>query len=103
MTARLKQKDLVLSATQFAIPQIEIIEPKIVICLGGATFNAVRKCNGFGYTPLKHGLSETSFRLGNSMIVGVNHTGGVGAAVSGGQAAHQRRWSKLAEMYRGIA
>lgn len=38
--------DLVHAAKHFAIPQIEIISPKLVVCLGKNTFNALRVAYG---------------------------------------------------------
>ena len=37
------KRDFVRAANEFALPQIQIVEPKIVICLGLATFNALRR------------------------------------------------------------
>jgi restriction system protein len=41
-----KSKDMQWAAQEFLLPQIKIIQPKIVICLGKATFNAVRGAYG---------------------------------------------------------
>jgi len=41
--AKIPQKDLVLAAKKFALPQREIVKPKLVICFGKDTFNAIRK------------------------------------------------------------
>lgn len=46
MSAYIPQKDLVTAAEQFALPQIRIVGPKLVICFGKATFNAVRTVLG---------------------------------------------------------
>jgi restriction system protein len=43
MNARIPLRDLVRSAAAYALPQIAIVRPKIVLCLGSATFNAVRR------------------------------------------------------------
>ena len=43
MTQRIPQRDLVRAALEFAIPQIEIVAPKVVICIGLGTFNAIRR------------------------------------------------------------
>jgi hypothetical protein len=43
MTGEIREKDMVLAARQFALPQIRIVNPKLVICLGLATFNALRQ------------------------------------------------------------
>jgi restriction system protein len=39
--ARIPMRDLVRAAREFAIPQIEIVRPRLVVCLGKATFDAV--------------------------------------------------------------
>jgi hypothetical protein len=41
MNAPLPMRDLVKAARDFALPQIEIIQPKIAVCLGIASFNAL--------------------------------------------------------------
>jgi restriction system protein len=42
LSARIPFADLVLAAKEFALPQIRIVAPKLVICLGKNTFNAIR-------------------------------------------------------------
>lgn len=46
MSANIPHRDLVRAAREYAIPQIEIVQPRLVICLGLATFNAVRVAAG---------------------------------------------------------
>jgi len=41
LSARIPFADLVLAAREFALPQIRIIAPKLVVCLGKNTFNAI--------------------------------------------------------------
>lgn len=43
MGSNIAMADLLRAAEEFAVPQIEIIQPKIVICLGLNSFNAIRK------------------------------------------------------------
>ncbi|MCE5233906.1 MAG: hypothetical protein ABFC67_15215 [Mizugakiibacter sp.] len=42
LSARIPFGDLVYAAKAFALPQIHIVAPKLVICLGKSTFNALR-------------------------------------------------------------
>jgi len=42
LSARIPFVDLVLAAKEFALPQIRIISPRLVVCLGKNTFNAIR-------------------------------------------------------------
>ena len=46
MGTKIPMADMVLAAKQFAIPQIKIISPKLVVCLGRQTFNSIRKASG---------------------------------------------------------
>ncbi|TYT74190.1 uracil-DNA glycosylase family protein [Desulfobotulus mexicanus] len=46
MSAKIPAADLYRAAKQFAVPMIDIVQPKIVICLGKETFNALRKACG---------------------------------------------------------
>ena len=46
MNAKIPIKDLVRAAKCFALPQIEIIRPRLVVALGLDTFNAIRRANG---------------------------------------------------------
>jgi hypothetical protein len=45
MSARIRWGDLVRAAREFALPQIEIIKPALVVCLGLNTYNATRVRN----------------------------------------------------------
>jgi restriction system protein len=40
------RRDLVRAAEEFGLPQIQIVRPKLVICLGLPTFNALREVCG---------------------------------------------------------
>jgi len=70
--------DLIRAAQEFALPQTEIVRPKIVICLGLNTFNAVRiACE---HTPARR-LDEavaSPFTINESRIWCQAHTGARG-------------------------
>jgi uracil-DNA glycosylase len=67
--------DLVRAATEFAIPQIEILRPHLVICLGKDTFNALRAATGHETFPKIDKAIRTPFHIGKSMIWCQAHTG----------------------------
>jgi hypothetical protein len=46
MSSSIPRQDLRRAALDFAIPEIKIVRPKLVICLGLATFNAIREACG---------------------------------------------------------
>jgi uracil-DNA glycosylase len=56
LSTRIPFADLVLAATEFAFPQIKIVAPRLVVCLGKNTFNALRVAAVQG--GLAHGLTR---------------------------------------------
>lgn len=71
---------LVQAAITYAIPQIEIVSPKVVICLGASVFNSIRR--GLDKKPVK-GLAEAiarPFAFNGASIWAQSHPGGLGRA-----------------------
>lgn len=81
-SARIPPMDLQRAAIDFAIPQIEAIEPKIVICLGKNTFNAIRLARNLPRArTMDSAIAVTScFKIGKSTIWAQAHTGSRGQA-----------------------
>ena len=63
-TGQVPSGDLRRAALEYALPQIEIVAPRLVICLGGNTFNALRQANG------RQALDNLNERLTQSFAVG---------------------------------
>ncbi len=85
----------------YTIPQIEIVKPKMVICLGAKTLNAVRKA--IEKPPIKISGGHLEFvEHGGSKIFGTYHTGGMGTANAGGKQNAEQHWRFLAQEYRKI-
>lgn len=80
LSSKIPQPDMVRAALDFGIPQIKIIKPKIVICLGFITFNAIRKAESI--KPCKNmpeAININSiFKIGESTIFCQAHTGRLG-------------------------
>lgn len=70
----IKHKDMQWAASEFLLPQIKIIQPLIVICLGKATFNAVREAYGETKISKLDDAIRTPFSK-NPIICAVAHTG----------------------------
>ena len=78
MSAVLPMNDVLLAAREFAVPQIKIVSPKLVIALGIPTFNALRKANGLqAVKNIEEGIASP-FKIGNSKVVCQAHTGQLG-------------------------
>jgi len=75
MSSRIPFNDLVRAAIDFCIPQIEIIKPKLVICLGLNTYNAINYAlNRKKVNNLSKGI-DRPFQYMNSQIWLQAHTG----------------------------
>ena len=99
------QRDLVWAAQEFAIPQVKIVAPKLVICLGVQTFNAMRRACGERLVQnIDEGL-EKSFKLGGAQIWCQSHPGGRGRATrnAGDFDRVAEDWKKMREAYDKLA
>ena len=70
--------DLVRAALEFALPQVKIVCPNLVVCLGGATFNAVRRACSYKDWLKMDSAIESPFMVDRSRIWCQAHTGRLG-------------------------
>jgi hypothetical protein len=78
MSASIPKRDLVRAAKDFAIPQIEIVEPLIAVCLGVPAYNALRAAVGIDkIANLEQGIASP-FRIGTTEVWCQAHTGQLG-------------------------
>lgn len=78
LSAAIPARDLRRAALEFAIPQIEIIEPRLVVCLGLRTFNALREVLGVEQLKTIATAIESPISFGRSRIWCQAHTGALG-------------------------
>jgi restriction system protein len=97
MNTRLPATDLALSAKRFALLEIEIVRPKMVICLGMGTFNGLRAALNCRPVRLQE-IDYTGRALVHhgSEIHGVPHVGARGLSATGGYARSLAIWKILA-------
>jgi hypothetical protein len=90
-------KDMQTSASRFTFEEIRIVQPKMVICIGGATYNAFRLALGHPYLPIKRASYDAcSIVIHGAEVHGVPHVGGTGLAATGGFSNSLRIWKSLA-------
>lgn len=77
MNASIPHRDLVRAAREFALPQIEIIEPRAAVCLGKAAFDAVAVAAGRDRSKsLAEAIEVGSpFEIGSTQVWCQAHTG----------------------------
>jgi hypothetical protein len=105
MSAPLPFAALVESTRNYALPQIEIVAPKMVICLGSAPFNAIRRIKKLQPMPLSGAFKVTNpFHTEHEgiPIFGVAHPGALGNAAAGGTKVTNTRWEYLGDYFKRI-
>ena len=75
MSASIPMRDLVRAAREFALPQIEIVGPRLAVCLGKAAFDAVAVAAGHRRARLLAEAIASPFEIGNTQVWCHAHTG----------------------------
>lgn len=88
--------DLVRAAVEFGLPQIEIVRPRLVICLGLATFNALREACKLISLPNLASAIQSPFNIGKTRVWCQAHTGGQGQAMrNSGRSRVPNDWRRM--------
>lgn len=101
-SANIRFADLVWSAQNFTKLQIEVISPKLVICLGLRTFRALMRAADQNAARTTEAAIASPGMIGPSMIHCVAHTGALGT-LNRTQTLVERDWSALADVLSGRA
>jgi hypothetical protein len=103
MSAPLPMRDLTDCARRFLLPQIEIVKPRMAICLGQRTFNSVRRALGLSALSLNEAAQPTgNTKYLETEIYGSPHLGARGTANAGGIKWIIPQWTALAERLSGM-
>ena len=104
MSARIPQKDLLRAAVEFAIPQINIVSPRIVVCLGLQTFNALRVASGLLRVRNIGSGIEAPFFIEDTQVWCQAHTGTLGRnnRNRGGVDRVSQDWERMAGSLRRV-
>ena len=95
MGQRIPRRDLVRAAKEFALPQVRIVQPKLVICLGLQTYNGLREaCGQARIARLPEAISGP-FTFEGARVWCQAHTGGRGQAMRGRKVADD--WRRMKE------
>jgi restriction system protein len=95
-SAHIRFTDLVRCAEAYALPQIKIVSPRMVICLGRATFNAVRHAAGYRRLQWSEAGSPGAHTcIGSAEVYGLPHPGRQGTNNAGGKDVVGPSWERL--------
>ncbi|QAU48718.1 uracil-DNA glycosylase family protein [Bradyrhizobium guangzhouense] len=104
MSSNVPMRDLRACALAYTLPQLDIVKPRMALCLGAKTFNSVRSALGFAPLPWRHAcLPSAHTRIGPTELYGVPHTGSWGTKNAGGDEAIDLIWTNLARRFHELA
>jgi hypothetical protein len=89
MNASIPIRDLVRAAREFALPQIEIVEPRLAVSLGKAAFDAVAAAAGRRRSRSLAEAIESPFEIGKTQVWCQAHTGPLGTMARNRNGADQ--------------
>jgi restriction system protein len=96
-SAAIPLKNLVACAQQFTLPEIQIVSPQLVICLGLRSFLALMRAVGHKGSPKMDQAVNSPFKYVDSMIYCIPHTGALGMN-NRGRDQVDRDWQKIASL-----
>lgn len=94
MSADVPRDEMVQAAIRYTVPEIRIIEPTLVACLGKKVYNAVREAVGlsrFDNRELEAAIASP-FRIGNSQVWAQAHP----SRFPGGKDRVDKNWQRMA-------
>ena len=94
-SAAIPLKDLIHCARRFTLPEIEIIGPKVVICLGNVAFFVLRRAAGVKGLMKVDEAINSSIEFKGARVHCVAHTGSMGMN-NRGRAQVDEDWRRLA-------
>jgi restriction system protein len=98
MSSSIPMGDLIRAAKEFALPQIRIVRPKLVICLGLNTFNAIRiACGHAPARPMDEAIASP-FAFDESHVWCQAHTGARGQNNRGRERVAED-WRRMKDAY----
>ncbi|MGH7788026.1 MAG: uracil-DNA glycosylase family protein [Candidatus Binatia bacterium] len=101
MSARIPQRDLVRAAVEFALPQIEIVYPRIVVSLGKTAFNTLAIATGHLRAGNLADAIASPFDIGATKVWCQAHPGSIGTNLRnrGGVDRVNDDWNRMAKAY----
>ncbi len=102
MNSTIPMRDLVSAAHEFTLPEIEIVRPRFVVCLGKAAFDAISVAAGHRRHKTLAEAIHQPFVLGATQVWCQAHTGllGMNGRNRGGAKRVDADWSKMAAAYK---
>jgi uracil-DNA glycosylase len=101
INASIPIRDLVRAARAFALPQIEIVGPRLAVCLGKAAFEAVALAAGRRRSGSLAEAIASPFAIGRTQVWCQAHTGPLGTLARNHAGADQvaKDWACMAAAY----
>lgn len=101
MNARIPSRFLKKSATDFIVPIINIIKPRLVVCFGLSVFNTIRQTHGLKNVPNIEQAVNSPFTHRNSIYFCQAHPGMLGKNNRNRNSTNKvhNDWNKMLKLY----
>jgi restriction system protein len=101
MTAAIPRRDLERAAREFALPQIQIVGPRLAVCLGKSAFDAVAVAAGGSRADSLADAIARPFEIGRTRVWCQAHTGQQGTNYRNRNGVDQvtKDWALMASAY----
>lgn len=104
MSSAVPITDLRSCAVVYTLPQLDIVKPRMALCLGAKTFSSVRPALGLPLLSWPDACTPSGHtRMGRTELCGVPHTGSWGTRNAGGLLAVQGIWADIARRFHTLA
>ena len=103
MSAGVPPRVLAAAATTYTVPEIELIEPKLVVCFGTAVCNAIRGSLGLRRVGNLENAIESPFQIKDTEVWTQSHPGSLGRnnRNRGGVDRVSQDWQRMSDATRG--
>ena len=95
MSASIPMGDMKYCAEHYAVPQVEIVAPRLALCVGLNTFNALRLARGARRVRVAEATNRP-FLINSTQVCWAPHTGYWGNRNAGGPDKIDEIWGRLA-------
>ena len=100
MSAQVQDAAYADAGATYTIPEIELVEPKLVVCCGSAVSRVILEALGFLWPgSLGEAIESSPFQVGNTEYWAQSHPGGQGTASRGGFDRVSQDWERMSAKY----
>ena len=101
MSGRVRGAAFADAAETYTVPEIKLVEPKLVVCCGSAVSRVILEARGFLWPgSIGKAIESSPYRFGDTEYWAQSHPGGQGTANRGGFDHVSQDWERMSAKFR---